>query len=158
MARYRLTGISAWGIQWERKDDDKEIARRTLNLLSDRRMLYRDFSMEIEEDCVRSADYTRRELGVLISNPEISPGLSQELKGIQAAFRAFMNEVGPEGDDPWNRPMSRIGTDRLSVALGNLRGVVGMHVGGIASRYDLEVDDDLSKIVPDHAGWFFERF
>src|SRR5665647_3961896 len=23
MARYRLTGVSAWGVQWEKKDDDR---------------------------------------------------------------------------------------------------------------------------------------
>jgi hypothetical protein len=58
MARYRITGGSGpfGGAQWERKDDDREIARRVLNLLADRGMLWRDCTLEIEEHCVRSAD------------------------------------------------------------------------------------------------------
>lgn len=71
MARYRLTGVSAWGVQWEKKDDDRELARRLLNLLSDRRMLWKDYSQEIEEHCVNSASVARRQLGVLLDSPEI---------------------------------------------------------------------------------------
>jgi len=32
------------GVQWERKDDDGEIARRVLNLLADLRVLWKDSS------------------------------------------------------------------------------------------------------------------
>ena len=66
MTRYRMTGGSVGpfgGGQWERKDDDREIARRVLNLLVDRRMLWKDFSVEIEEHCVQSANLARQELG-----------------------------------------------------------------------------------------------
>lgn len=50
MPRYRLTGLGVGSVSasWERADDDREIARRVLNELEDRRMLWRDFSMEIE--------------------------------------------------------------------------------------------------------------
>lgn len=156
MARFRLTGISLWGAQWEHKDDDKEVARRALNLLGDRRMLWKDFSLEIEEDCVRSADYARRELGELLNNPEISDGLSAQLKALQASFRGFMDEVGHE-DHPRHR-WSHGGTDALSMALGKLRALVGIHIAELATQFDLEVPDDLARIVPDQTGWFFERF
>ncbi|QDP95821.1 hypothetical protein FOE78_07830 [Microlunatus elymi] len=58
MVRYRVTGVTGaqFGVQWEHKDDDREIARRVLNILSDRRMLWKDFSLEIEEHCVKSAN------------------------------------------------------------------------------------------------------
>ena len=59
--RYRLTGASGplGGGQWERKDDDCEIARRVLNLLADRRMLWKDYSREIEEHCPVRQDGVR---------------------------------------------------------------------------------------------------
>lgn len=28
----------------------------------------------------------------------------------------------------------------------------------MAAKYELEVSDELATIVPDQAGWFFERF
>lgn len=52
MSRFRVTGGSVGpfgGAQREWKDDNREIARRVLNLLADRRMLWKDFSIEIEE-------------------------------------------------------------------------------------------------------------
>jgi hypothetical protein len=75
MTRYRWTGGSVGGLggQWERKDDDREIARRVLNLLADRRMLWKDFSVEIEEHCVKSANLARDRLGVHLDNAEIGP-------------------------------------------------------------------------------------
>ena len=156
MVRYRPTGISVWGVQWEKKDDDKEIARRVLNLLGDRRMLWKDFSLEIEEHCVQSANVVRERLGSLLDNPEVSPELEAEIKGLQSLFREFMDEVGP--GDYWHRHISHYGTDQLSVALGRLRGLVGIHVGYLAARYELEVPEDLAVIVPDADGWFFDKW
>ena len=156
MVRYRPASGPLGGGQWERKDDDREIARRVLNLLADRRMLWKDFSLEIEEHCVQSANVVRERLGSLLDNPEVSPELEAEIKGLQSLFREFMDEVGP--GDYWHRHISHYGTDQLSVALGRLRGLVGIHVGYLAARYELEVPEDLAVIVPDADGWFFDKW
>lgn len=159
MARYRLTGVSSpfGGAQWESKIDDGEIARRVLNLLADRRMLWKDFSLEIEEQCVASADHARARLGVILDNPEIGAELARRVKLLQRLFRDFMGEVGPAGGNG-DRSLRPMGTDPLSMALGRLRGLVGVQVGDLAARFDLDVSDELAAIVPDQAGWFFERF
>lgn len=159
VVRFRITGVSAlWGgTQWERKDDDKEIARRVLNLLADRGMLWKDYSIEIEEECVSSADHVRKELGRHLDNPEISPELAGRVKLLQRLFRDFMGEVGTHGTG-WDREYRPIGTDPLSMALGRLRGLVGVQVGELAAEYHLDVSDELATIVPDQEGWFFERF
>lgn len=149
--------MSPWGLQWEKKDDDKEVARRALNLLEDRRMLWADFSREIEEHCVRSAEQARRDIGVLIDNPEISKDLAKQLKAMRTLFRTFMDDVG--SDDPWGRHhRPSCATDPLSLALGRLRAMVGLHIADLASRFDLEISDDLASIVPNEGDWFFERF
>lgn len=159
VARYRVTGASGpfGGTQWERKDDDREIARRVLNLLSDRRMLWKDFSLEIEEHCVQSADHVRRQLGVHLDNSEIGPDMIRRVELLQRLFRDFMDDVGAAGGD-WNRNWRPMGTDPLSMALGRLRGLVGVQVGGLAAEYGLDVSEELATIVPDQSGWFFERF
>lgn len=159
MTRYRLTGASASfaGAQWERKDDDHEVARRVLNLLADRRMLWKDFSLEIEEQCVSSANRVREQLGLHLDNPDISADLARRLQLLQRLFRDFIDETGPAGDQ-WDRHRSMIGTDPLSMALGRLRGLVGVQIGELAADYDLNVSEELATIVPDQSGWFFERF
>lgn len=159
MTRYRWTGIatSVLGIQWERKDDDREIARRLLNQLGDRRMLWKDFSMEIEEHCVSSANTMRGQLTELLNNAEISANLAQRLQLLQRLFRDFVDDIGPTGDG-WDRPRRAFGTDPLSMALGRLRGLVGVQIGELAADYSLEVSEELATIVPDQTGWFFERY
>lgn len=159
MTRYRLTGasVSSVGAQWERKDDDHEIARRVLNLLADRRMLWKDFSLEIEEQCVTSANRVREQLGPHLDNPDISADLARRLQLLQRLFRDFIDETGPAGDQ-WDRHRGMIGTDPLSMALGRLRGLVGVQIGELAADYDLNVSEELATIVPDQSGWFFERF
>lgn len=159
MPRYRLTGgpTPLGGVQWERKDDDREIARRVLNHLADRRMLWKDFSAEIEEHCVASANRVREQIGMHLDNPEIGASLEQRLQLLRRLFRDFVDEVGPTGDN-WDRHWSSVGTDPLSMALGRLRGLVGIQIGELAAEYDLDVSEELATIVPDQAGWFFERF
>lgn len=115
--------------------------------------------MEIEEHCVASANKVRDALGVHLDNPEIGPDLTRRLRLLQRLFRAFVDEVGPAGGDGWfDRRHGGYGTDVLSMALGRLRGLVGVQVGELAALYELDVDDDLATIVPDQAGWFFEAF
>lgn len=158
--RFRLTGatLGTVGAQWDRKDDDREIARRVLNMLGDRRVLWKDFTLEVEEHCVASAIEIRRELGRHLDNPEITDALAARLRLLQSLFRSFIDEIGPYGADPPHHRWRGVGTDPLSMALGRLRGLVGLQIGVLASEFDLEVGDDLALIAPDEHGWFFERF
>ncbi len=55
------------------------VARRVLSLLGDRRMLWKDFSLEIEEHCVTSAHRAREQLSVHLDNPEIGTELARRL-------------------------------------------------------------------------------
>lgn len=159
MTRYRWTGISTSviGLQWERTDDDREIARRVLNLLADRRMLWKDFSMEIEEHCVSSANRVREQIGTHLDNPEIGADLTKRLQLLQRLFRDFVDDIGPNAGD-WDRHWRTNGTDPLSMSLGRLRALVGVQIGELAADYNLDVSEDLATIVPDQAGWFFESF
>ncbi len=120
-------------------------------------MLWKDFSMEIEEQCVASADRTRSELGILMNTPGIGDALEARLKLLRQLFRDFMSEVGPT-DDRWRYSHHPMGTDPLSMALGRLRALVGVQIGTLAAEYDLDVSDELASIVPDQSGWFFEKF
>lgn len=133
IVHYRLTDLSLWGLQWERKDDDRELARRLFVLLEDRRMLWKDFSVEIEERCVRSAEQARRDLTSLLSNlrsgrsspgrlaPYVPPSASSWMRSARSMTTATTGR--PFGDR----------ADALSQALGRLRGLVGLQIGEIAA-------------------------
>jgi hypothetical protein len=154
----RLTGVTlpmGFGLQWEPKDSDRIIANRVFNLLRDRRMMWKDFSLEIEEHCVKSAMEVRQELRGHLDNREIGADLEAKVRALQSLFRTFIDEVGTE--EQFHRHMSSIGTDRLSMALGRLRALAGVIIGDIASAYQLDVPDELARIVPDEDGWFFEE-
>lgn len=157
--RYRWTGpgvkVGPLTTSWAPTESDREIARRVLNLLEDRRMLWRDYSLEIEEHCVKSAAQTRRDLGVHLDNRDIGGELAAQVRTLQGLFRAFMDEV-PHVGDQWPEPHRGYGTDPLSMALGKLRALVGLQVATLASTYGLEVSEDLAIIVPDEGAWFFE--
>ena len=159
--KFRISGISVGnaalqaGIQFEPKDDDREVARRVLNNLGDRRMLWKDFTQEVEEHCVRSALEMRGQLGEQLNTRGISPDLAKQIQLLQGLLRSFIDEMEVEED---RHHWMRAGTDPLSVALGRLRALVGVQIGYLAARYGLEVPNDLAAIVPDEQGWFFERF
>lgn len=151
--RFRWTGLGTpfGSLQWEPKDDDKEISRRVISLLEDRRLLYIDFYWEIPHECITSASRIREELTGLMANPDISPAHAQQLKLLRSYFRTFMDTR----DDHGRR--YHMGHEPFSVALGELRAKVGQVIGDLAARFDLELEPDLATIVPIDAGGFFDR-
>lgn len=120
-------------------------------------MLWKDFSLEIEEHCVTSANKIRDQLGEQMNNPEIGTDLARRLQLLQRLFRDFVDHIGPASSDR-HRHWQPLGTDPLSMALGRLRGLVGIQIGELAADYNLDVSKELATIVPDQAGWFFEPF
>ncbi|WP_203566851.1 DUF6650 family protein [Aestuariimicrobium ganziense] len=149
--RYRWTGLGTpfGSLQWERKDDDEVIARRVISLLEDRRLLFVDFYWETPSDCIVSAGAVRDKLSEMITNPDISTGLAQQLKLLRSYFRTFMETR----DDHGRR--YHMGHEPFSVALGELRAKVGQLVGDLAARFELDVEPDLASIVPTEEGGFF---
>lgn len=93
-------------------------------------MLWKNFDLEIEEHCVTSANLAREQLTQLLNNPEIGAELERRIKTIQASLRSFIDEVGdPDGDHSYHQYNRGYGTDRLSMALGRLRALVGVQLG-----------------------------
>jgi hypothetical protein len=74
---WRLTGFSTpiAGVQWEHHDGDREVLRRVLNVLEDRRILFAQYGAEAEEHCVRSAMKVRPVLTDEMNTRGISKGL-----------------------------------------------------------------------------------
>lgn len=147
----RLTGISSpiFGVSWNPPPADVTVARRVITFLEDRRVLFADESIEVVDHCVRSVIEVRRYLTSEIQ--QLSKGeLCSSLRAMRAACRKFLEAV----DDSdgivvrFGRHHGHWASWRFGGALGELRGVFGVHVARIAAQNGLDVEDDLARILP----------
>lgn len=162
----RLTGLSTpfGGAAWSAKPSDKELAHRVVTFLEDRRVLYAPDECEIPAHCLSSVLEIRRELTTALVEARGRQPLDGHLKAIRAACRKFVERVGHDVAHRHHQPLAA-GTSewKFNQALGELRGVVGVHVALLADRYDLSVEDELAQILPplqddDDPGWLFDTF
>jgi len=143
----RLTGISSGivGFSWTPPTDEKDKARRLLVFLEDRRVLYQPHQREISPHVVKSILEIRQRLTKDLEDlPQDSP-LGESIIGMRAACRKFLDETSycRDGDlDLWAMPQA------LMFCLGELRALFGIHVAKIALMYDLELEGELARMVP----------
>lgn len=151
----RLAGVSCpiFGVSWNPPPAEVTIARRVIAFLEDRRVLYADESIEIPEHCVTSVLEIRRCLTSEIQ--QLSEGeLCGSLRAMRAACRKFLAAV-----DDRDGLVVRYGLHqghwaswRFGGALGELRGVFGIHIARMAAQHGLDVEDDLARILPEAEG------
>lgn len=144
-----MTGVSGpWGgLQWETVEGDKDVARRVINFLEDRRLLFGDRHVEDQHHCVASALEIRKYLTNEINAARPGKTLEQILKAMRASFRKFVDAAGPNASNFFNH-VSPYHADPFSLALGDMRSSAGMYVAVIAVEFDIEVDDELASILP----------
>jgi hypothetical protein len=147
----RLTGISSpiFGVSWNPQAAEVTVARRVIAFLEDRRVLYADESIEVVDHCVRSVIEVRHYLTSEIQ--QLAEGeLCGSLRAMRGACRKFLEAV-----DDRDGIVVRYGHHhghwaswRFGGALGELRGVFGVHIARIAAQHGLDVEDDLARILP----------
>lgn len=150
------------GIQWEYQESDAAIARRIISYLEDRRVLFVPDNAEVPAHCIESVLEIRRfltgELGTAGDRTHVAP----TIRALRAAARKFLDSLGPHLSELEYGAL-RNGTAGwvFNQALGELRGVCGVHVAILAERYDLPVEPELASIMPsgeeDDSDWFFDR-
>jgi hypothetical protein len=149
----RITGISTpiFGVSWNPEKTERDIARQVITFLEDRRVLYNPCEMECPNHCVQSVLQIREFLTSKIAETPEKTELSNSLRAMRAACRKFLNTTGdPRGD------IIRYGFHdghwaswKFISALGELRGVFGVHVSKIAVAYGFDVENDLAAIIPE---------
>lgn len=146
----RLTGFSTplFGVSWQPPVADAHVARRVLTFLEDRRVLYVPSDVEVRRHCIISVLEIRRFLTELLSAGGVAKELADHLRAMRSACRKFLMTVGADGSDDglWtpNRYQDVPGLHdwSLNQALGELRGVFGVHVAHLASSYGIDVEND----------------
>jgi hypothetical protein len=120
--------------------------RRVIIFLEDRRLLFRRRHCEDERDCVRSAIEIRKFLTDELTRAKPGRSLSDSVRAMRVATRAFLNAAGPDARN--FRYHGGAQTDEFSLALGELRSLVGLHVALISGQYGIEVEPGLAQILP----------
>jgi len=123
------------------------VARRVLAFLEDRRVLYEPSEMEVPEHCVESVLRIRETLTGELGRLDAGSALPDSLRAMRAACRKFLGAI--DGGVPHSFWRGSYQSWVFGAALGELRGVIGVHVALIAQRYGLPVERDLARIMPD---------
>jgi hypothetical protein len=147
----RITGFSCpvFGVQWNPPESERAIAKRVITYLEDRRVLYSPAQLEMPDHCVHSVIDIREHLTAELQKLGAHSGLADALRAMRTACRKFLNTV--QADDRRMIHFAERGSYDAWVfngALGELRGVFGVHVLQIAVSHGLDVEDDLASILP----------
>ena len=149
----RLTGISTpfGGVSWVAPEAEVAVARRVIRFLEDRHVLYNPSELEQPLHCVDSVIEIRRFLTAELGNlPE--DDLAAQLGALRTACRKFLDSLRSGDGRPLRVPhgMFHGGFDEwvFVTALGELRGVAGVIVAELATKYDLDVENALASILP----------
>lgn len=147
----RLTGITTpvFGVNWNPPELESRVAQNVITELEDRRVLFNPSELEVPSYCVDSVIQIRRSLTEEIKKLDQSSSLAGNLQAMRAACRKFLDIVGSD-----NR-ITRYGSHHghyaswhFNSAIGELRGVFGVHIAQIAVQHGIDVIEPLSSILP----------
>lgn len=153
----RLNGVSlpiVGGISWTPGVVDEDVARSVIAYLEDRRALYNPYEIEVADHVIASIIDIRRFLTEVIGRGGIAPEMEKSLRSMRGACREFLNEAGMDEarQDVWvpggQAFHNGFNDYRLNQALGKLRGIFGQHVGALATKFELDIEDELASILP----------
>jgi len=149
----RLTGFSVpiFGVSWDPPEPEVQRARRLLTHLEDRRVLYNPSELELPEHCVQSIIEVRHFLTTELSQLDAESQLGSSLRAMRSACRKFLDQVQAEEPDRivhFVRHRGHSASWHFMSALGELRGVFGLHVAKVAIAYGLAVEEELASILP----------
>jgi len=145
----RLTGISAFGFgaEWQPPNSELQQVRELLHLLEDRRVLYVPSEAEIPQHCVESVLRLREELTAKMGG-FLDEDTIGSLRAMRAACRKFLAATQrPELIENASHGGHWASWEFLS-ALGELRGVFGVHIAKLAVKYKIDIEDQLAVILP----------
>ena len=148
----RLTGFSTpiFGASWTAATAERDIASELLLRLEDRRVLYSPSEAEIPHHCIQSVMEVRHILSDTLVKTGGSGVLADHIRAMGAASRRFLDRVGAGGRPDYGAMRSEghyLSWEFLD-ALGQFRGIVGVHIAAIAARFDLTVNGALTAVLP----------
>mgnify|MGYP006946519485 CR=1 FL=1 len=143
----RITGVSVpiFGIQWNPRTPQVEVARDLIRELEDKRVLYHPEEKEGAHYCVSSVMDIRDKLTTAMKAVKTDAPLYMQIQKMRKASRNFCDIVGSQKFDDAPFPVQK---SLLGRELAKFRQSVGGAIGAISMAYGLDVEDDLASIIP----------
>jgi len=106
--------------------------------------------MEVPSYCVASIIEIRQFLTEQLSNLDPSSELGASLRAMRTSCRKFLDTIGVRYSEivRFAFHSGHWASWVFLGALGELRGVFGIHLAKIAVRYKIDIEEDLSTILP----------
>jgi len=147
----RITGISTpvFGVSWTPPESEIAVAKKVVTNLEDRRVLYNPDKLELPQHCVQSVIEIRHLLSSILEDLSNDSELNASVRAMRAACRKFLDDV--QSDDrivTYGAHLNHFASWHFNSALGEMRGVFGVHLAILAAKYGLDIEDDLAKILP----------
>jgi len=150
----RITGISTpvFGVSWTPPEDKRNIVRRLVTFLEDRRALFADYHAEYGPWVEQSVLDMRAELTEALQSCSDDEQLAGPVRVMRAACRKFLDEMGPFLDEmgpPHGRRRMWFPYEAaMWQALGELRAIFGLHLARLCAAYGMDVEPELASIFP----------
>lgn len=148
----KLTGFSTplFGASWQPPVAERDIASELLLRLEDRRVLYSPSEAEVPHHCAQSVIEIRHLLSDMLVKLGGSGVLADHIRAIAAACRRFLDKIGADGGPDYDamRSHGHYRSWEFLNGLGQMRGVIGVHLAMIAARFDLEIEGSLRDVLP----------
>ena len=128
-ASLSLLGFGA-GVGWKVDDLEREAVRSLLAYLEDRPVLFKP-NYGNRRASKKSINEIRNRCSEALGKLDDKSPARAAILGPRAACRRFVDLL-----------------EEFQLALGECRGVVGLHIAALSSAYELPVEDDLASIVP----------
>jgi len=139
----RISGVSTpvFGVSWQPSESERTIIRSLLIFLEDRRALYNPFAFEMEHQVTDSILQIRETLTNMIQQlPEKSKAVPF-LRAMRVACREYLDSSNDPNEFGWRH-------HGFLAHLGRLRTIFGYHIAQLAVMYGIDVEGELSKILP----------
>ena len=148
----RLTGLACpvFGVSHNPSPDEVSQARRVIAFLQNCWVLFGPSEGEIPEHCVDSVVAIRGFLSTELNRFRQTGELWATLKAMRAACSKFLDTVEHTGTTiiPFAAIPNHYATWVFNGALGEFRGVFGVHIVRLAAQHGLDVEDALAIILP----------
>jgi len=141
-----VTGISTpiFGVSWNPPEDKRDIVRRLVTFLEDRRVLYVERHMEYGPWVDQSILKMREEITDVLKTCPEDEHLTSPFRAMRAACRKFHDDTSSPEQRPHMFPHDAL----MWEALGRLRGVFGLHLARLCVAFGIDVEPELASIFP----------
>lgn len=141
-----ITGISTpvFGVSWEPPKDERELVRRLVVFLEDRRALYYPMDLEYFPWVTESVQEIRKAITETLQLAPEDSNLYGPLQAMRAACRKYLDEseVQPGRTYDYRHDV------HITMALGELRAACGIQLARLCSAYGVDVSVELARILP----------